>query len=380
MQEKSFGNLNRLLLLIMVAALLLSGCGSSSNGSGTLDVRLVDSSLPGIQAVYVTIDRVDVHPQNGNWQTELTPEKTVNLLDLVNGVQEHLGLSILAAGKYTQMRLVLGKTADASLNLQGDPHPFANYLIDANGQNQELKIPSGMQTGIKLTGGFDIASGGTTVLVLDFDAARSVVMAGTSGQYLLKPTIGIRTTTASVAGMVSDDAQSPLADVQVIAQTTGPIIAEVSASRVVATTLTDIDGGYRLFLNPDDYQLSAFLPGANGTAWLPVCRTLSLTADQEVSGEDFTLTAVSSGTLSVSVSIANPAPEQHVRLSLRQAATAPCTLPLELVSLNVGDGAITDLELPEGDYQLIASGEGLITQVFDLSVSAGAITTQVIDF
>ena len=370
-----------LMLAILAATLLLNGCGTSGgDGTGTLDVRLVDSSLPGVDAVYVTIDRVDVHPQGGNWQTELTPHKTVNLLELINGLQQNLGLSTLNAGPYTQMRLVLGKTADDSLNIQGDPHPFANYLIDGFGLIHELKVPSGMQSGVKLVGGFTIAAGRTTILVLDFDAARSVVVAGASGQYLLKPTISVVSSAASVAGQVSDDSPVPLPGAQVIAQTTGPVSTDISASRIVATTLTDAAGNYRLFLTPDVYQLSAFLTGENGIAWNPVCHNLTLAADQVLTGEDFILNTVPSGTLSLSVSFTPIPADQHVRLSLRQAASAPCTLPLELVTLNLTDGAAIDLELPPGSYQVIASGDGLTTQTFDLGVTAGTTTTQAVSF
>jgi len=373
----------KLLLLALSTLLLLVGCGgggSATGGSGTLSLSLVDSSLPGIQAVYVTVDHVDVHPQGGNWQTVLTPQQTVNLLELVNGLQQDLGLTTLAAGPYDQLRLVLGSSPDAGLNLQGQPHPFASYLIDAADAVQELKVPSGLQTGIKLTGGFTIADGGTTDLVLDFDAARSVVIAGSSGQYLLKPTISVVSSAASVAGTVTDQAQAPLPDTQVSAQTTGPVAAEISASRLIATTLSDADGGYRLFLNPGGYQLVAFRPGAAGTAWGPACRELSLVADQTLSGQDFALNAVPSGILSVNVSFTPAPPDQHAVLSLRQAPPAPCSLPVELATLQVAAGASLDLELPPGDYQLIASLEGAPTQAIALTVTAGATTTQAVSF
>jgi len=182
-------------LAMVAGALLLSGCPGppAPSAAGTLSVRMVDAGLPGLAGVYVTVGHIDVHPQGGNWKTVLIPQTTVNLLELVNGVQVNLGLTDLAAGPYTELRLVLGSIPDDTLNILAAPHPYANYLIDEAGRVQELTLPGGLQTGIKPAGGFSIASGRTTSLVLDFDAAHSLVRAGSSGGYLLKPAIKVRT-------------------------------------------------------------------------------------------------------------------------------------------------------------------------------------------
>jgi len=192
--------------LVMVAgALLLSGCPSPDppSAAGTLSVRMVDNGRPGLAAIYVTVGHIDVHPQGGNWKTVLVPQTTVNLFELVNGGQVSLGLTDLAAGPYTELRLVLGSIPDDTLNLQAAPHPYANYLIDDSGRVQELAVPGGLQTGIKLTDGFSIASGRTTLLVLDFDGAHSLVRAGSSGEYLLKPAIKVVADTTAERGMVA---------------------------------------------------------------------------------------------------------------------------------------------------------------------------------
>ena len=118
---------------------------------------------------------------------------TVNLLDLVNGVREDLGLVDLEAGAYTQMRLIIGQTPErnGAINILSQAHPYANYVVDLNDDYHELKVPSGSQSGYKIVGGFDINTNSTTELILDFDANRSVVEAGNSGQWLLKPTVKI---------------------------------------------------------------------------------------------------------------------------------------------------------------------------------------------
>lgn len=51
------------------------------------------------------------------------PDKTVNLLELINGVLSELGIAERATGHHTQMRLILGDQPDDSLNLLSEPHP-----------------------------------------------------------------------------------------------------------------------------------------------------------------------------------------------------------------------------------------------------------------
>ncbi|HXV19477.1 MAG TPA: DUF4382 domain-containing protein [Desulfuromonadales bacterium] len=182
-------------LAMVAGTLLLSGCPSPPppSAAGTLSVRMVDAGLPGLAGVYVTIGHIDVHPQGGNWKTVLAPQTTVNLLELVNGVQVSLGLTDLPAGPYAELRLMLGGIPDDTLNILAAPHPYANYLVDESGRVQELAVHGGLQTGIELAGSFNIASGRTTMLVLEFDAAQSLVRTGSSGEYLLKPAIKVMT-------------------------------------------------------------------------------------------------------------------------------------------------------------------------------------------
>lgn len=232
------------LLLSLVLALVLNACGGGSGsgpGQGSLSTSLTDAAIDGYRAVYVTISRVEVHMSGGDgWQTVANPEQTYNLLELVNGVRETLGLATLEAGHYTQMRLILAGTPDARANIFSQQHPFANYLIDANGLAQELTTPSGRTTGLKLVNGFDIQPGLTTELILDFDAMHSVVRAGASGKYQLKPTVKVLDVAdgAIVSGQVRAAGTTPPAVLDgtlVTAQSAAPSSIEVSA-QVVAST------------------------------------------------------------------------------------------------------------------------------------------------
>ena len=111
-----------MLLLSLVASIALcftltscggGGGGGSASGDGTLSVSLTYATSCNYKAVYVTIDEVQVHMSDesgiDSWLMVSTPQKTYNLLELVNGVRQSLGLVDLSPGHYTQLRLIIGK-------------------------------------------------------------------------------------------------------------------------------------------------------------------------------------------------------------------------------------------------------------------------------
>lgn len=110
------------------------------------------------------------------WEVVSTETQTFDLLTLQNGTFTSLASASIPAGHYTQIRLRVA----------------AGSNVVVGGVARPLVIPSGMQTGVKLVKGFDVPAGGLTQLTLDFDGARSIVVAG-DGTYHLKPTIKVAT-------------------------------------------------------------------------------------------------------------------------------------------------------------------------------------------
>src|SRR5690606_12276221 len=106
-----------------------------------------------------------------------------DLLDYMNGALIDLGQTSVPAGSYSKLRLVLEANSGASAN--------RNWVVlsSAPGVKVPLKTPSGQTSGLKINVGLDVQPNGLTDVVLDFDACKSVVMAGSSGQYLLKPVL-----------------------------------------------------------------------------------------------------------------------------------------------------------------------------------------------
>ncbi|WP_034713265.1 DUF4382 domain-containing protein [Acidovorax sp. JHL-9] len=177
---------------VLLAGLAACGGGGGDNtaGSGTLRLALTDAPSCGYDTVNVTVSKIRVHQSSSagdadaGWsEIVLDPARRVDLLSLTNGVLMELGQIPLPVGKYTQMRLVLADNSTAQ--------PLANSVRPTGESEVALKTPSGQQSGVKTNINIDIAENKMADFVLDFDACKSVVRAGGSGQYLLKPVVTV---------------------------------------------------------------------------------------------------------------------------------------------------------------------------------------------
>jgi hypothetical protein len=325
----------------------------------------------------VSIDEVQVHrgdvPEDDDdgtddgvidtdqgWQTVASPGKTYNLMELVNGVLTQLGVADLESGPYTQIRLMLKATPDGGVNILGQGHPYPNYIIDSRDAVHELKVPSGYQSGIKLVHSFDIVGGVTMDLILDFDAQKSVVQAGNSGNYNLKPTIKVVGTVdrALVAGIVTDTNGAPLAGALVSAQIPDPGAADpVDRVIVAASTLTDDEGAYQLFLLPGAYLVVAYKGAGTdyGTAYGPKCVRLSVIPDAEYT-QNLMLGDRQSGHVVADIRTFG----QTAEVSFRQIALCGSVSgEIEVTSLLVSEDDRYTVRLPGGnvaplDYTVVA--------------------------
>ena len=184
-------------LMASLLTVLVVGCGGGGGGGGggdpapgqgTLGVSMTDAPACGFDAVNVTVVKVRAHQSSSASDTDagwtditLNPARKINLLSLTNGVLERLGETPLAAGHYTQLRLVLDPNTAVGLT---------NSVVPSGGFETALVTPSAVQSGIKLVNEFDVASGQRVDLVLDFDACKSIVKRG-NGTYALKPVIKV---------------------------------------------------------------------------------------------------------------------------------------------------------------------------------------------
>lgn len=154
-------------------ALLVVSCEDEKNAR--IEVWLTDA--PGdFQEVNIDIQGVEIHSsENDNdkgWQPLDVSARVYNLLELTNGTETFLGDLELPGGKLSQIRLKLGDENTVKID---------DEIFDLN-------TPSAQQSGLKVQIHKVLAEGITYKVVLDFDAAKSVVVTG-KGAYSLKPVI-----------------------------------------------------------------------------------------------------------------------------------------------------------------------------------------------
>ena len=370
---------------ILIVAILMTSCGggggggSTSTGTGTLSFALTDSSTLKYKAIYVTIDEVQVNRKdnssNGNsgWTTVATPQQTYNLLKLINGLTAVLGDSELEAGMYRQIRLNIGRHQESENNILGVPHPFANYVILNDGSDtiEELKVPSGFQTGIKLVHNFRVLENTVVELVLDFDACRSVVETG-NNKYLLKPAIKVIETEnkSTIYGDVLDStSNAPITGVLVSAQ-----ISEGRSATIVRSTLTSDatgeEGQYSLLLSPgQEYNIVAFSDQKVDESGIekmyePACSQIAVQNNADTIN-DYQLVTNDYGTISGSVTVSGDIdPDNPPVVYVNFFRELTCGY-VEIVSVPMSPDPSThtfsfSADLPLGLYDVVATSEGFV--------------------
>lgn len=168
--------MKKLLGLLSISLFLFTACNNEESRVREFNIRLTDA--PGdYDAVYIDLQGVQVNAEteegDESWVDLNTNTGLYNLLELTNGIDTLIVNDQAVVGDVSQIRLILGD--ENSVVIDGVEH--------------ELTTPSAQQSGLKLNVHESLLDGITYNILLDFDAARSVVKAGNSGKYILKPVI-----------------------------------------------------------------------------------------------------------------------------------------------------------------------------------------------
>jgi hypothetical protein len=223
-------------LFVLLLSFLLTvpfNCGDTTDQGEDSLVRVQLTDAPGLfDSVNVTVSEVSIHrgegeEDSGEW-TSFTLEATeFNLMNLQNGQTAVMGEEHLEPGIYSQIRL---KIDEASVFIDG-------------GEGQTLDVPSGAKSGLKINlQAFEIEAGLEYDLVVDFDAARSVVVKGPKANptgYSLKPVIRatFEANTGAIEGSIADVSDLPTVIAIAGADTVAGSIPDPSTSEFILSYL-----------------------------------------------------------------------------------------------------------------------------------------------
>lgn len=178
--------------LFFAGIAILSGCAKDNNGTGSgatkVEIRMTDA--PGnFEEINLSVKEIVLFSE-GKPYTFAATTNIFNILDFRIGSSNPdilVASGEMPSGEISEIRLVLNQSGNT---------------IVVGGVSQDLKTPSGQSSGwkVKLKENPSLEPGVTYSLLLDFDAAKSIVSTG-NGKYLLKPVV--RGITAATSGLIS---------------------------------------------------------------------------------------------------------------------------------------------------------------------------------
>ena len=175
---------------LLLASVTFTSCKKNTTSDGTTKVQIKMTDAPGdFDNINLSVKEI-VLVSGGKPYVFASTAGVFDILDFRIGTSNPdilVASGEMPTGEITEIRLVLNETGNT---------------IVVNGVTQELKTPSAQTSGwkVKLNANPNLVDGAAYTLLLDFDAAKSIVSTG-NGKYLLKPVV--RGITAATTGLVS---------------------------------------------------------------------------------------------------------------------------------------------------------------------------------
>lgn len=228
-----FGMFYSIVSLALATTLVACSSGSGDD-EGAISVGVTDAPIDDVESVWIEFTGVSIKPASGDkLDFDFDQPRQIDLLALQGDESELLlNNEPLPAGNYNWIRLKVNAEFDGIMD---------SYVWLKTGSQEDLQIPSGSQSGLKLNRGFTVAAGDTTSLTIDFDLRKSLTEPSGQPGYKLRPTLRLvdNNKVGSIRGTVDTtlltDSSCSDADID-----TGNVVYLFSGENV---TPDDIDDG-----------------------------------------------------------------------------------------------------------------------------------------
>jgi len=244
--------MKRKILFIVCALISLTGfqsCDDNNVGdTSRVQLKLIDADGDYEEVNIEIIDILYNSSEDEEGWTSFSPEGgypiKADLTELIAGNNVLLTDEIISSGMLKQIRLVLSN--NNTLLLTGETSPI------------HLDTPSAQQSGLKLKLDTELEPGFSYTFILDWDVHKSIVKAGNSGKYILKPTIRVNTevNSGSISGkVIGEDLKDNIAG----AVPLGEVVVAIHRAdddTFIAESITNESGDFIIQgLDPDGYKI-----------------------------------------------------------------------------------------------------------------------------
>ncbi len=195
-----------MMLSVLSLGIGFSACEKSdTTGTSRMNVRMTDA--PGAyDSILLNVKEVEIITSAGRSIIAVNAGP-FDILEFRMGKDTLLASQDIPSGRLQEIRLIL--------------HEEGNRVV-VDGMSHDLNTPSGQSSGVKIKVQEELIANVAYTLLLDFDAAKSIVLGG-NGKYTLKPVI--RAIPTGVSGAI-----------------TGTVIPALSSPKVYAIIGTDTLG------------------------------------------------------------------------------------------------------------------------------------------
>ncbi len=255
MSMKYLKSIFRAIMFIMTL-LLMTNCDDNDSNNNKIETARVQLKLVDEPGDYeeVNIEIVDIQYKSNedeeNWESFI-PEGgypiNIDITELIAGNSLLLTDDVLPVGILKQVRLVLSD--NNTLKIEGE-----DELIP-------LDTPSAQQSGLKLNLDEELKAGFVYSFILDWNVQKSIVKAGNSGKYILKPVIKVNAevSSGSISGKVIEiieEVETPIANQVVEVYTTeDTLVKETLTNESGDFVLQGLEAGtYILKINKETYK------------------------------------------------------------------------------------------------------------------------------
>ena len=227
--------LNSLLAICAIAAVFITAQSCSETNESIEELARVQLKLIDAPGDYleVNVEIIDIQYRSSeedgweSFESETDYPINVDLTELIAGNDLLLTDQVLPSGMLGQVRLVLSD--NNTLKIEGE-----DELIS-------LSTPSAQQSGLKLNLDTNLEAGFSYTFILDWNVQESIVKAGNSGNYILKPVIRVNAEVNS--GSISGNVVEIIEDVETAMENVTVGVYD-SGDEAVTETLTNENGEF----------------------------------------------------------------------------------------------------------------------------------------